>query len=315
MGPHDLPFDNYAQAMTSEESVALVALLRDRPGGQTWTELTASVLEYGSARALRDELRTEELLEDPAFAATTEEARRDIEAWIRSGLQFVTITDDRYPARLREIHQAPPFLFARGAFHEGEPAISVVGSRKASDEGLRIAASVSQLLVRRQISVVSGLAAGIDAAAHEAALDAGGRPVGVIGTGINKTYPKTSGELHRRVADAGLLLSQFWPDAPPQKHTFLMRNATMSGYGIATVVVEAGELSGARAQARMAVEHGRPVILTDLVVGKTQWAKALIGRPGVSVASSLAEIEKEIDALLSIPDHVSSALRSLRTVA
>jgi DNA processing protein len=94
-----------------------------------------------------------------------------------------------------------------------------------------------------------------------------------------------------------------------------MRNATMSGYGIATVVVEAGELSGARAQARMAVEHGRPVILTDLVVGKTQWAKALIGRPGVSVASSLAEIEKEIDALLSIPDHVSSALRSLRTVA
>jgi DNA processing protein len=214
MGPHDLPFDNYAQAMTSEESVALVALLRDRPGGQTWTELTASVLEYGSARALRDELRAEELLEDPAFAATTEEARRDIEAWIRSGLQFVTITDDRYPARLREIHQAPPFLFARGAFHEGEPAISVVSSRKASDEGLRIAASVSQLLARRQISVVSGLAAGIDAAAHEAALDAGGRPVGVIGTGINKTYPKTSGELHHRVAEAGLLLSQFWPDGP-----------------------------------------------------------------------------------------------------
>jgi DNA processing protein len=135
--------------MTSEESVALVALLRDRPGGRTWTELTAGVLESGSARVLRDELRVEELLEDPAFAATTEEARRDVEAWAQSGLQFVTITDDRYPARLREIHQAPPFLFARGTFHEGEPAISVVGSREASDEGLRIAASVCQLLVRR----------------------------------------------------------------------------------------------------------------------------------------------------------------------
>jgi DNA processing protein len=301
--------------MTSEESVALVALLRDRPGGRTWTELTAGVLESGSARVLRDELRVEDLLEDPAFAATTEEARRDVEAWAQSGLQFVTITDDRYPARLREIHQAPPFLFARGTFHEGEPAISVVGSRKASDEGLRIAASVSQLLVRKQISVVSGLAAGIDAAAHEAALDIGGRPVGIIGTGITRTYPKSSEKLHLRVAEAGLLLSQFWPEAPPQKHTFLMRNATMSGYGIATVVVEAGELSGARAQARMAVEHGRPVILTDLVVGKTQWAKALIGRPGVYEASSLAEIEDAIDRLLSIPDYVSSALRSLRTVA
>jgi DNA processing protein len=301
--------------MTSEESVALVALLRDRPGGRTWTELTAGVLESGSARVLRDELRAEELLEDPAFAATTEEACRDVEAWTQSGLQFVTITDDRYPARLREIHQAPPFLFARGTFHEGEPAISVVGSREASDEGLRIAASVSQLLVRKQISVVSGLAAGIDAAAHEAALDIGGRPVGIIGTCINRTYPKSSEKLHLRVAEAGLLLSQFWPEGPPQKHTFLMRNATMSGYGIATVVVEAGELSGARAQARMAVEHVRPVILTDLVVGKTQWAKALIGRPGVYEASSLAEIEEAIDRLLSIPDHVSSALGSLRTVA
>jgi DNA processing protein len=301
--------------MTSEESVALVALLRDRPGGRTWTDLTAGVLESGSARVLRDELRVEELLEDPAFAATTEEARKDVEAWAQSGLQFVTITDDRYPARLREIHQAPPFLFARGTFHEGEPAISVVGSREASDEGLRIAAAVSQLLVRKQISVVSGLAAGIDAAAHEAALDIGGRPVGIIGTGINRTYPKSSEKLHLRVAEAGLLLSQFWPEAPPQKHTFLMRNATMSGYGIATVVVEAGELSGARAQARMAVEHGRAVILTDLVVGETQWAKALIGRPGVYEASSLAEIEDAIDRLLSIPDHVSSALRSLRTVA
>ena len=112
----------------------------------------------------------------------------------------------------------------------------------------------------------------------------------MIGTGINQTYPTANRDLHAVIAEKGLLLSQFWPDAPPQKHTFLMRNATMSGYGIATVVVETGEHSGARAQARMAVDHGRPVILTELVVERNDWAKALIGRPGVHVATALDEV-------------------------
>src|ERR1700744_4410475 len=100
----------------------------------------------------------------------------------------------------------------------------------------------------RHVTVVSGLARGIDTAAHRAALDAGGRTVAVIGTGIGRVYPAENRGLQNEIADRGLLISQFWPDAPPQKHTFLMRNATMSGYGLATVVVEAGEHSGARAQ-------------------------------------------------------------------
>jgi DNA processing protein len=145
---------------------------------------------------------------------------------------------------------------------------------------------------------VSGLALGIDAAAHRSALDAGGRTVGVIATGINKVYPAQNRGLHQEIAERGLLLSQFWPDAPPRKHTYLMRNATMSGYGIATVVVQAGETSGARTQARLAVEHGRPVILTDLVVNANEWAKALVGRPGVHVASSIGEVMAVVDDLI-----------------
>jgi len=97
-----------------------------------------------------------------------------------------------------------------------------------------------------------------------------------------------------------LVLSQFWPDAPPQKHTFLMRNATMSGYGLATVVVEAGETSGARAQARMAVEHGRQVILTDQVVVRNQWAQKLLGRPGVHVASSVDSVMDAVDQVVAM---------------
>ena len=107
------------------------------------------------------------------------------------------------------------------------------------------------------------------------------------------------------------MLSQFWPDAPPQRHNFLMRNATMSGYGLATVVVEAGEQSGSRAQARMAVEHGRPVILTSLVVERNDWARALAGRPGVHVAGSLQAVLDVVDQFIGEPAAVGAALNRL----
>ncbi len=103
------------------------------------------------------------------------------------------------------------------------------------------------------ITVISGLAAGIDTAAHVAALDAGGRTVAVLGTGINRVYPAANRELQERIACEGLVLSQFWPDAAATKKSFPLRNATMSGYGRVTIVGEAGETSGARIQARVCV--------------------------------------------------------------
>ena len=153
-----------------------------------------------------------------------------------------------------------------------------------------MAAELARALTTRHMTVVSRLARGIDTAAHRAALDAGGRTVAVIGTGIGRVYPAENRRLQNEIASRGLVLSQFWPDAPPQKHTFLMRNATMSGYGLATVAIEAGETSGARAMARRAIEHGRKVILTSQVVVQNQWAQRLVGRPGVHVASSVADV-------------------------
>jgi DNA processing protein len=223
----------------------------------------------------------------------------------------LTVLDDEYPAQLRSIHQAPPVLFARGTLMADDMAVSVVGSREASERGRMIAASVAKELVKQGVTVISGLALGIDAAAHQAALAAGGRTVAVVGTGINKYYPAANRALQDEIALRGLLLSQFWPDAPPQKHTFLVRNATMSGYGIATVVVEAGEKSGARAQARMAVEHGRPVILTDLVVERNQWAQDLLGRPGVHVAGSSGEVADIVATLMKSDHSVEDAFHRL----
>jgi DNA processing protein len=161
---------------------------------------------------------------------------------------------------------------------------------------------------------MAGLALGVDAAAHRAALDAGGRTVAVIGTGISRAYPAEHRTLQEEIAARGLLLSQFWPDAPPQKHTFLMRNATMSVYGLATVVIEAGEQSGARAQARMSVEHGRPVILAAGVVEQNEWAQALASRPGVQVAGSPASVLRAVDQLMTEREATENELRPRTSV-
>lgn len=301
--------------MTSQQSVdegaALVALLRTRPDKMTWADITAEVVAVGSALTVWESRVPATLLDGVSEDDPKAVAARDVAAWVASGTTFLTILDDRYPAGLRGIHEAPPVLFARGQLVSTDIAISVVGSREASPRGIGIAETLAGSLVEAGITVVAGLALGIDTAAHRAALEAGGRTVAVIGTGINKVYPRPNKDLHAEIAAKGLLLSQFWPDAPPQRHTFLMRNATMSGYGIATVVVEAGEQSGARAQARMAVGHGRPVILTDLVVDRNDWAKALLGRPGVHVASGRAAVMDIVSALTTEKGRLDDQLRQL----
>ena len=293
------------------EHVALVALLRTLNKGQRWASVTEDVLECGSAAALWERKVSDALLLDPELEAAYKQAETDVAAWADAGYKMVAILDAGYPARLREIHQAPPFLFAAGELKVDDPAIAVVGSRKASERGLAIASAIATALAKEHVTVLSGLAAGVDAAAHTAALAAGGRTVAIIGTGINKQYPAANKALQGEITEKGLVLSQFWPDAPPQQHNFLMRNAVMSGYGRATVVVEASEKSGARAQARMAVEHGRPVVLTDQVVAANEWAKALIQRPSVFVATGIEEAIERIHQILDRDNKVDELLGDL----
>jgi DNA processing protein len=294
-----------------EERAALVALLRERPGDRGWAEITAGVLQAGSAVSVWQRLVPPVLVNPPGEADPLDAAAAQIAGWADQGWRVLSILDADYPARLRAIHQAPPVLFARGTVIRGDVAVSVVGSRTASPRGLDIAVGVARELVARGVTVLGGLALGIDAAAHRAALGSGGRTVGVIGTGIDRAYPAPNRELQEQIAERGLVLSQFWPGAPPQRHNFLMRNATMSGYGLATVVVEAGEQSGSRAQARIAVEHGRPVILTSLVVERNDWARALVGRPGVHVADRLQAVLDVVDQLIGEPAAVGAALNRL----
>ena len=288
------------------ERATLIALLQERPQATSWPGLVAEVMEAGSARAVWD-ARHHRSLFDTGPPAAVVEAAEQINRWRASGIGVHTFRDDTYPAQLREIHQVPPLLFTRGTPAPGERAVSVVGSRRASDEGLDWARELSTSLVTAGITVVSGLAVGIDTAVHTATLDVGGRTVAVLGTGLDRIYPAGNRELQDRIAREGLVLSQFWPDAEPSKESFPARNATMSGYGRATVVVEAGETSGARIQARMGVEHGRPVILRDRVVQENDWA-ALQRRPGVHVVSGTDEVLDIVAALDPDLDDVLSGL-------
>ncbi|WP_435070520.1 DNA-processing protein DprA [Amycolatopsis thermoflava] len=125
---------------------------------------------------------------------------------------------------------------------------------------------------------------------------------------LNTLGIETAAVVGHSIGTAGLVLSQFWPDAPPGKHSFPMRNAVMSGYGRATIVVEAGEHSGARIQARQAVAHGRPVILTDLVVRANRWPADLIGRPGVHVAHGTAEVMTIVEDIIAASNEVDELL-------
>lgn len=296
----------YAGSMSGsvEEHAALVALLRELPKGERWSTVTELVLTRGSARAVWDDETSGTLISYPSRDTLLDQALQDVASWAAAGWLLLGILDAEYPARLREIHQAPPFLFAVGTLLADDPAVAVVGSRKASPRGLKTAAEIATALAGEGITVLSGLAAGIDTSAHTSALAAGGRTVAIIGSGITAYYPPANKDLQDEIARRGLVLSQFWPHSPPLPHNFLMRNAVMSGYGRATVVVEAGERSGARAQARMAVEHGRPVILTAQVVASNEWAQRLDGRPGVYTAASAGEVMEHVHHVLERDSQV-----------
>lgn len=284
------------------ERAALLALLREnlRP----WSAVVDEVAEAGSALTLLRETigggQGDLLAPDPESQIDDllQKAAGAIAAWTAEGLGLVTMFDDEYPAQLREVHQQPPFLFYRGTLNPADAGgVAIVGTRHPSEQGVARATEIAGGLARERVTVISGLAAGIDRAAHEGALAAGGRTVAVIGTGIRRWYPKENAELQRRLAEEHLVISQFWPDAPPTRHSFPMRNAVMSGYAAATVVVEAAWKSGARMQARLALEHNRPVFLLKSLL-EHDWARAYAEKPGTIVVSDADEVLRELDAAL-----------------
>lgn len=273
------------------ETAALVALLR--VGAHAPGLYAERIDEGATARAL---LEADQGL---LAAQLVDDAAGEIARWQELGIRVVTLLDADYPPNLRAVHDRPPVLFTVGRIEPGDArSIAVIGSRRASAAGLERARAIAEHLVDSGFMIVSGLAAGIDTAAHRTALDRARRTVAVIGTGLLHTYPRENAALQRQIAAHGLVVSQFWPETRPVGRNFPLRNAVMSGIALATIVVEASHTSGARTQVRAALGHGRPVLLARPLLDQS-WARELAARPGVYVFRSPAELAERVAQLVS----------------
>lgn len=209
---------------------------------------------------------------------------------------MVDTADEGYPANLRMIHNRPPFLMARGSLSlDDERAVAVVGTRQPSAEGRAAAYEIARQLAERGVTVVSGLAEGIDTAVHSGALSADGRTIAVFGTGIEVVYPAKNRALADGIARSGVCVSQFWPSMRGARWTFPVRNLVTSGLSLGTVVVEAGETSGARLQAEAALRHGKRVFLLDRLVRAQPWARDVATRPDVAAVGSVDQVVAAIE--------------------
>jgi DNA processing protein len=176
------------------------------------------------------------------------------------GFAVTRFGDEEYPKLLAEIHAAPPILYMRGNIvPQDGVAVGIVGSRKATSYGIAMAEQISGELARRGLTIVSGMARGIDAAAHRGALEGGGRTIAVLGCGLGVTYPPEHGDLSDEIAVKGAILSEFPVFAPPKPDHFPRRNRIISGLSLGVLVVEAGIESGALITANYALDQGREV--------------------------------------------------------
>ncbi len=215
-------------------------------------------------QASAEDLRTVNL--HPNLVANLVQARRDIsleKVWEniqKLGITVLTWDDPGYPERLKEVSPSPPVLYLKGSLHPDDGwAVAVVGTRRISSYGRQVVARIVTRLAQAGITVVSGLARGVDGAAHKTAMEQGGRTLAVLGSGVDRIYPPEHRNLAAQVITQGALISDYPPGTAPEASNFPPRNRIISGLSMATVIVEAGERSGALITAEFAAEQGREV--------------------------------------------------------
>lgn len=219
---------------------------------------------------------------------------KDMETAVAKGCRIVVMTDGEYPALLREIPDPPPYLFVRGRIPD-RPSVAMVGSRSASHYGMSAARRLSGDLAAAGVTVVSGLARGVDTAAHEGALGKTGGTVAVLGSGLGRIYPPENQDLARRIGETGAVISEFPYTADPEAHHFPVRNRIISGMTLGTVVVEAAQKSGSLITARLAAEQNREVFAVPGSIHsfKSSGTHSLI-REGAKLVETVHDIIEEL---------------------
>lgn len=252
----------------------------------------AALADVGVAAAVLDYLQA------PDWRAV----ERDL-AWAAGERRrIITLQDDRYPRRLRAIADPPPVLFLEGdAALLGRPQLAIVGSRNPTPTGAETAFAFARAFARAGLVITSGLALGIDAAAHRGALAAQGLTIAVAGNGLDRTYPARNHELAQRIAEHGLLVSAFPPGTPPLAANFPRRNRILSGLSLGVLVVEAAQRSGSLITARLASEQGREVFAVPGSIHNplARGCHALI-RSGAKLVETAQDVLEEIAPQLEV---------------
>ena len=240
-------------------------------------------------------------------ARDTIDPEQELDRLERAGVAALTWHDDGYPPRLKETPDAPPVLYARGSLlPKDEKAVAVVGTRRPTEYGRRVTAELCASLAKRGITVVSGLALGIDAWAHSSALDAGGRTVAVMGNGLDSVYPRENGKLAERIVDSGgALVSEFALGVRPEASHFPRRNRIISGMTLGTLVTEASETSGTRWTVYHALEQNREIFCVpgSIYSESSKLTNRLI-REGAKLVTEVGDILVEIglaDSPIQLP--------------
>jgi DNA processing protein len=230
---------------------------------------------YGDITGIFDPGRADCGPKPPGISARFSDWRgidRDLEALDRIGGRVIMLKDADYPPLLKHIPDAPIVLYAKGPFKPGHDALAIVGSRRASAEGMAISGKIGETMSSAGVTVVSGLARGIDTAAHSRALHGDGKTVAVLGCGIDTCYPAENRDLFEKIGHEGLVITEYPPGEPPVPHHFPERNRIIAGMSRGVLVVEAAARSGSLITARLALEYGREVMAMPGSVLKTEHA-------------------------------------------
>ena len=214
----------------------------------------------------------------------------------QNGVHIVTIHDRDYPERLKQIHDPPPLLFLKGELlPEDHQSIAIVGSRKCSEYGRTMAHRISQELALRGFTIISGLARGVDASAHEGALNAGGRTLGILGCGLDVNYPPQHDRLKEAILKQGAVISEFSMGTAPEPNNFPKRNRVIAGMSLGVIIVEAAQKSGALVTAACALEQGREVFAVPGPVGsKTSVGTHQLIKQGAKLVESVEDVLDEL---------------------
>jgi DNA processing protein len=233
---------------------------------------------------------------------------RELRVMETRGLDLLRFGDEGYPEPLATIYLPPPVIYVRGMIQpQDRVSIAIVGSRKATSYGIAMAERISGELALRGVTIVSGMARGIDAAAHRGALEAGGRTIAVLGCGLGVTYPPEHGELSDQIGANGAVLSEFPVFAPPKPDHFPRRNRIISGLALGVVVVEAGTESGALITANFALEQGREVFaIPGQVTARSSRGCHQLIKAGAKLTEGWEDIWEEIEPQVGPPSQVGT---------